>query len=389
VDHQHPRRPRGPPRGHPPACLFACLPGPRRGRLQALAPRGRRRPLCRPLPLLHAPAAAGYYFNSCRSFWTMMAKPWASIRPSFDTSPSAAATGVNVDPRHFSLDFLSDDRRPPADRIQRPTLHTAYLSGCPGRLRAPDAALREDPSAAGLRPTELHLLAILPRRRRGRGGGGGRPHDQHVKLQGALRDVPWWRRARRRVHRRLRRRGLVVEREGDRPRRPEARSHAPYPGPRRGLVVLLLRQRDDDVDRPRRQHRRVLVVGPADHRGLGPPQLEVEVQLVRHRGPPRRSPHLLAAGRDGEGVREARRRPRWMGAGEERLSAVPRQVAHVPVGYGPGVHHRSTRVHTSAAVPLGRPRDYGGEGRCRGEMGHAVPVHPAMPTGFTRLLRYR
>ncbi|PUZ51357.1 hypothetical protein GQ55_6G177800 [Panicum hallii var. hallii] len=42
---------------------------------------------------LHAPAAAGYYFNSCRSFWTMMAKPWASIGPSFDTLPSAAATG--------------------------------------------------------------------------------------------------------------------------------------------------------------------------------------------------------------------------------------------------------------------------------------------------------
>ncbi|RCV30968.1 hypothetical protein SETIT_6G138600v2 [Setaria italica] len=54
---------------------------------------------------MHAPAVAVYYSNSCRSFRSM-AKPWTSIRPSFDPSPS---TATGIDPRNFSLHFLSDD----------------------------------------------------------------------------------------------------------------------------------------------------------------------------------------------------------------------------------------------------------------------------------------
>ncbi|CAL5006528.1 unnamed protein product [Urochloa decumbens] len=52
---------------------------------------------------MHAPAVAGYYFNSFRSF-RRMPGPSGSIRPSFDPSPS-----TGIDPRYFSLDFLSDD----------------------------------------------------------------------------------------------------------------------------------------------------------------------------------------------------------------------------------------------------------------------------------------
>ncbi|CAL5006518.1 unnamed protein product [Urochloa decumbens] len=52
---------------------------------------------------LHAPAVAGYYFHSFRSCCGKPG-PSGSIRPSFDPLPFAG-----IDPRYFSLDFLSDD----------------------------------------------------------------------------------------------------------------------------------------------------------------------------------------------------------------------------------------------------------------------------------------